>query len=203
MPAQGDARASDFALIAETDLNSDQILDCAEQVLRQRGGEPQRSRVGEFTTVRDRRRPGGEVAARRDGVFVFSGGLYFREVMDAGSGAPRAAVDSATRAREERHRDLQKGLGNAPLQMTYVVDDVSESALPGVLALGATLRVGDPSRFAGRFECLQEAACAELTQLGRALPGFELTQRGRTVTFSAAVPRAELVPLLRDLAGAP
>ena len=101
--------ASDFALIADTSLEPEPVLRCAEAAIRKRGGSPVRSSLGAFTSVRDQSKPLGEVAIRADGLFVLSGGKYFRDVIDSANGARRE--DEASRLRARVHAAVRRKLG--------------------------------------------------------------------------------------------
>src|SRR6185369_3555076 len=74
VPPSGAAASPDFALIAETTLEPEPVLRCAEAAIRKRGGVPARSQLGAFQSVRAQAKPLGEVAIRADGLFVLSGG---------------------------------------------------------------------------------------------------------------------------------
>lgn len=206
MPYDGDDGAADFALIAATSLDVEQGLACAERVVRSRGGSPARSRLGAFTSVRDAKKPLGELALRGDGLFVLSGGKYFRDVMDA---AARAAhPDEAAELRTRLHRRLRAELGDAELALTLLPDD--GSALRGVVALGLALRVErDGPSLRGLLACTSPADCdtarevledvkRELSQdpALRALAQVSVRTAGARLLLEGRLPRAALLQLL-------
>jgi len=161
MPFRGEARdAGDFALIAETSADQPAVLACAEKLIRKRGGQPVRSSLGAFSSVRDREKPLGEVAMRADGLFILSGGQYFRDVVDAAGGA--AGGDEASRLRTQVHLGMRRKLLPSQLQLTFIPGP--SSALPGVQALGLGLEVKDDLELRGFVACA-EAACADAREL--------------------------------------
>lgn len=209
MPA-GDAgeRASDFALIAATSLDVEQGLRCAERVIAKRGGKPARSRLGAFTSVRDASKPSGEVALRSDGMFVLSGGRYFRDVMDAASAPPSA--DEAATLRTQLHHSLRRKLGAAELQLTLLPE--AASPLRGVMALGLAVRLGSDLSLRGVVACVSPAACAAAQELAdgarrelsrepglSGLSNVRIQQAGDRLELSGRLPREQLVPLLAQL----
>lgn len=153
-PAQ---TAPDFALIAQTTLESEPALRCAEAVIRKRGGEPARSRLGAFESVRDRKKPLGEVALRADGLFVLSGGEYFRAVVDAASGA--RSSDKAARLRSAVHAKVRTSLGRHQIVVSALASDALP--LPGVQALGVGVDVGRDVSLRGSLYCASVEACRD------------------------------------------
>jgi hypothetical protein len=199
---------SDFALIAKTTLDPDQALGCAELVIRQRGGSPARSTLGKFTSIRDLGKPLGEVAIRPDGMFVLSGGRYFRDVMDAAQA--RATPDQARLLRSQLHRKLRDELGPAQLKLTMLGD--SAPPLPGIDALGLSLQVEQELRLHGRAYCSSAEACAQAreviaqtaAELGRepelsGLTGLSMDERPGQLELAARLPREQLGALLLQL----
>ena len=153
-PSAGQA-TPDFALIAQTTLESEPALRCAEAVIRKRGGDPARSRLGAFESVRDRKKPLGEVALRADGLFVLSGGEYFRAVVDAASGA--RSNDDAARLRSAVHAKVRGNLGRHQIVLSALPSDAL--ALPGVQALGIGLDIGREVDLRGALYCASVDAC--------------------------------------------
>ena len=204
----GAGRSSDFALIASTSLDAERALKCAEKVMIERGGKPGRTRFGAFTSVRDRRRPLGEVALRDDGMFLLSGGQYFRDVMDAAAGA--AVADEAGTVRAQLHRSLRDKIGYGQLQLTFLPQ--ASSLLPGVLAVGFALEVRGDLALRGLVACASPDACAtarELLDGARrdlaqepglsGLAAINVAQRGDRLEIAGRLPREELAPLLTQL----
>lgn len=208
LPRSEPGKAPDFALIAQTVLEPTPVLRCAEAVIRKRGGTPVQSALGEFRSVRDQKKPLGEVAIRSDGVFVLSGGQYFRDAVDAASG--RFVADEEGRRRGHAHAALRREL--APAQLVVTLLDSPGLSVPGVRALGASLRVGEVLELRGYVECYSAPECegAEAlledlrTELGSD-PGLaplrqaELDRRGSELRLRARLPREQLGPLLAQL----
>ncbi len=203
-------KADDFALIAETELKPEPVLRCAEAVIKKRGGTPVRSSLGRFTSVRDQGKPLGEVAIRPDGLFVLSGGQYFRDVVDAADGA--ALGDEASRLRTRVHLGMRQRLAPSQLAMTLLPG--AGLPLPGVQALGVGLEVGADVRLRGFVGCPSVPACDDARQLLErmkgdvaqsnsrhvaALASLTITQRANELDVSGRWPREQLGPLLVQL----
>lgn len=110
-----------LALIASGDFEPERVSSCAEQAITRRQGRPVRTRIGSFVTVRDQKSSSGEIAIRRGGPLVLSGGPYLRNILDlAEGGAPEES--DFLRARDALHRTLRYGFGkNAPLIATLTL----------------------------------------------------------------------------------
>jgi len=199
----------DFALIAETSLEPEPVLRCAEAVMRKRGGQPVRSRLGTFTSVRDRGKPLGEVAIRADGLFVLSGGQYFRDVVDAANGA--VVGDEASRLRTQLHLGMRRRL--EPSQLVATLLPGASLPLPGVRALGVGLDLqGGDVHLRGFVGCVSSAACDDARQLLERVKGdvvrdgglsglasLSIEQREVELDVTARLPREQLGPLLTQL----
>jgi hypothetical protein len=204
-PADG---PSDFALIAETALEPEPVLACAETVIRRRGGRPARSMLGAFTSVRDQSKPLGEVAIRADGLFVLSGGRYFREVIDAANGA--ASGDEVARLRSRAHVAVRRKLGSNQLTVTMLVGP--RFPLPGVRAFGFALNATRDLAVRGFVSCYSRAGCGEAHNFLERLridaakePGMSGLEQSSVVMndaeleLSARLPREQLGPVLKQL----
>lgn len=204
IPQSAPGHDSDFAFLAETSLQPEPALRCAEQVIRKRGGVPVRSHLGAFTSVRDQQKPLGEMAIRADGVFVLSGGQYFRDIMDAASGT--ITGDEAARLRTQAHAALRRKLSPAMLSVTMLAGN--DFPLPGVQAFGASLDVAQQLTLRGFVSCYSDAGCSEtqasLRQLQQsggfsALSGVQMQQHERQLELRAVLPREQLGALLSQL----
>jgi hypothetical protein len=200
--------ASDFALIAQTSLEPEPVLRCAEAVIRKRGGQPVRSSLGRFTSVRDQGKPLGEVAIRDDGLFVLSGGQYFRDVVDAANGA--SLGDEASRLRTQVHAAIRRRVAPSLLVVTLLPG--ASVPLPGVQALGLGLEVGPDVRLRGFIGCASAAACADARRMIEQLKGelardtglsglqsLGVAEHGSELDVSGRLPREQLAPLLSQL----
>jgi hypothetical protein len=196
--AQG---ASDFAFVADTSLEPEPALRCAEAVVKKRGGVPVRSKLGAFTSVRDQTKPLGEVAIRSDGLFVLSGGQYFRDVIDAASGMARGG--EAARLRSQIHDGIRRRLAPSQLVVTLLPD--SGFTLPGVNALGFSLELERDLRLRGFVACPTPEACAQVQHvLERAsaeaarepqlsgLSSLKISPRGAQLDVAGRLPRQQL-----------
>ena len=203
--AQG---AADFALIADTSLEPEPVLRCAEAVIRKRGGRPVRSRLGAFVAVRDQAKPLGEVAIRADGLFVLSGGQYLRDVIDAAGGT--VTGDEAARLRSRVHAGIRRKLGAGQLALTLLPG--ASWPLPGVQALGLGLSIERELGLRGFVGCQSIASCAEArplienmkTELAKdpavsGLASLRVEQHDAELELSGTLPRSQLGPLLTQL----
>jgi len=199
---------ADFAVIAATSLEPEPVLRCAEAVIRKRGGRAVRSQLGRFTSVRDQQKPLGEVAIRADGLFVLSGGQYFRDVIDAADGA--RSGDEVSRVRGQVHAAIRRRL--APSQVVVTALPGAGLPLPGVQALGLGLELGPDVRLRGYVACLAAAGCDEARQLVErikadvatdpslsGLSSLTIIERGTELELAAQLPLQQLGPLLTQL----
>jgi hypothetical protein len=206
--AEASATGADFALIADTSLQTDPVLRCAEAVIRKRGGTPVRSNLGSFTSVRDQGKPLGEVAIRADGLFVLSGGQYFRDVIDAANGA--VIGDESARLRTQLHRAMRRRL--VPSQLIATLLPGVGLPLPGVRALGLGLEVQGDVRLRGFVGCASTAACSDARRLIEQLKGdiardndlsclrsLSIAEHGVELDLTGRLPREQLAPLLSQL----
>lgn len=107
IPTRAHGGDLEFGIAAIGALSADAVSDCAAALLESRGRIPARRTVHSFSTVRDREKPdAGEIAVRRGGPALLSGGSYLREMIDAVEGRiPAAATDPL-------HRELRAALGS-------------------------------------------------------------------------------------------
>src|SRR4030095_65120 len=84
------------AIVATGRFTGKAAADAAVERIRKRGGDPSRTALGSFESVRDLRGT-GEVAARDD-LIVLSDGAYLRAIIAAAEGH-RAGGNEAHRAR--------------------------------------------------------------------------------------------------------
>jgi hypothetical protein len=208
VPPREPTETPDFALIARTVLDQEPVLRCAEVVIRKRGGTPVRSRLGRFDSVRDQHKPQGEIAIRDDGLFVLSGGRYFRDVVDAANGS--LVPDAGARGRAALHVRVRPKL--RPSQVVLSALPGSPLWLPGADVLGVGLDVRDDVRLRGFVACSSAADCGELHGLLlralaeaakepglSALAAIHVLQEREQLEISGTVPRAELGSLLGQL----
>ncbi len=214
MPFQSQASSehADFALIAATTLKEQPLADCAEALIRKRGGAPVRSRIGRYLSVRDAGKPLGGVALRADGLLVLSGGQYFRDVVDPPRGArPR---DEAAHLRGELHAELRRRLGPAEVLVTFLPGPAF--SVPDLEFLGFSLKVERELRLRGLVGCRSHSACiATKLSLERlkgelvgdlgvaALAELKVEQRELQLELAVTFPRSELGVLLKQALGSP
>lgn len=207
-PRQSGQTSADFAFIAETSLEGEGVLRCAEAVIAKRGGRPARSQLGRFRSVRDQRRPAGEIAVRADGLLILSGGAYLREVVDAAGAMPQG--DAAARLRSELHQAIRGQLGPAQLSVTLLPGALL--SVPELRAAGLALRVGRDLQLRGFVGCASVAACDGAKQLlqgaiaGLAsepalapLGSLAVSQQQTQLEITGSLPRQQLGSLLSRL----
>lgn len=200
--------SADFALIAETSLEPERVLRCAEAVITKRGGSPMRSRLGAFRAVHDRRKPSGEVAVRGDGLFVLSGGSYLRAVLDTAAGDRTG--DETAQVRTRLHAAIRSRLGDA--QVTLTVLPGALLGVPDLKAVGVGLRVERDVELLGFVGCSSTSACQQIASMlvqargelarepGLApLGSIQLSEGQAQLELGGHLKRAELAPLLKAL----
>ena len=163
----------ELGLIATGDFSAARVLQCAELSIRERKGEPGRTRIGPFSTVRDKSKSGGELAVRDGGPLIVSGGSYFRELLDAAEASQPAAPQAA--ARDAIHVELRRALGaSAPLLLSWVLPpkwtetfvsqrEAQLSRLSGVRALAVKATFDAGVALEGLVACADEQACRDLS----------------------------------------
>jgi hypothetical protein len=106
----------ELGLAAVGDFDAAAVADCAAAIVRLHGGDPVRTTLGGFLTVRDRGGASeGEVAARDGGPVLLSGGRYLRDMIDAAEGR------SPSLRSEARHRALREAVGvDAALVVSWI-----------------------------------------------------------------------------------
>ncbi len=207
-PRESAQISADFALIAETSLEPERVLRCAEAVITKRGGKPVRSQLGTLRSVRDQRRPSGEVAVRGDGLFVLSGGSYLRAVIDAAGG--KHAGDEAAQVRTRLHAAIRGKLGAAQVALTVLPGALL--ALPDLKAVGVGLRVERDVELLGFIGCSSSSACQQVAgmlvqargELAREpglapLGSIQLSEGDAQLELSGHLKRTELAPLIKAL----
>ena len=148
------------------------------------------------------------MAIRVDGLFVLSGGRYFRDVLDAANGA--ASGDEVARLRSQAHVAVRRKLGPNQLTVTMLVGP--RFPLPGVRAFGFALNVARELSLRGFVSCYSRAGCGEAHNFLERLktdaarePGMSGLEQARVVMndaeleLAAQLPREQLGPLLRQL----
>ena len=218
----------DFGIVASGQFSATEIVHCATAAISARGGEAIQTQLGRFSSVRDRKTSGGEVAAKDGGLLIVSGGSYFRELLDAAEG--NAAQRERPDARDARHAELRKTLGAAPLLATWLLGEgwfervTGDGTNPRLSPLGALKAVGariDVDR-AAHLSVLLECADSEgasgvsnlLTHLRASLDAMlvdpalstlakriTVSQTGARLKLTLDIEQAELTPLLDHLLG--
>lgn len=207
VPAASEAsqqHADDFGIVATGRFSAAEITRCASAAIAQRGGEAALSTLGSFSSVRDRKGSGGEVASK-DGLLIVSGGSYFRELLDAADGNAR----EHEAGRDARHAALRRALGSGDIVATWLLSDgwfervsgetsARLSPLSAVKALGARLIISEDVRISVLLEC----ADADGAQRIATLIGDMRTSPGSLAlapALSGAARRIELSPLGAEL----
>jgi hypothetical protein len=119
----------ELGIVARGAPTAEALLACAERFVRARGGEPVRSSIGGFQTVRDRSaRSSGEIAAKRELVLVGTGEAL-RGMVDSAEGSlPRLASNAV-------HAELAAALGErAHARATFAVSDEQRASLAELVA---------------------------------------------------------------------
>ena len=201
---------------------SPRLADCAERVVRQRGGTPARTPVGTFLTIRDRARPeGGELALRTGGPVLLASGPSLRELIDV-------VEHRAPSAREEQlHGPLREAVGaDGAIVATWILrpgwldhfvspEEAARSTLTSLR--GAAFRVAVAPDLEARLllacatsegchdvERTMQALLEDLDSAAHALLGLDLKrvehhQGSRHVTFSLTIDQREAEGLIERL----
>jgi hypothetical protein len=168
------ARAEDFGVVATGRFSAAQITRCASAAISQRGGEPVLAQLGAFSSVRDRKREGGEVAARDGGLLIVSGGSYFRDLLDAAAGNPSHREHEDPQ--DVRHVALRRALGAGAILATWLLpegwfervageDAARLSSLRGLQAIGARIEVSRELRISLLLDCTSPESATEIRAL--------------------------------------
>jgi hypothetical protein len=213
-----------LALIVSGTFRGSAVATCAEERVRARGGDPVRTALGSFVSVRARRQPAEVVA--RDGLLIVSEGAYLRTLVDVADGH-RADGSEAERERDLVHAELRRVLGRgAPVIATLVLpsgwpravlaEPAAElSPLSAVRSAALRAELGTEIELSGLIVCDASASCEHLVRflgnaradLGNLLPPDAATLLGRLaftrkdarIDFSAQL-RAEDVAKLAPVA---
>ncbi len=217
----------DFGIVATGHFSAAEIMHCASGAIAAHRGEPMQTKLGSFSSVRDRQRTGGEIAAR-EGLLLVSGGSYFRDLLDAAEG--RAPKLDRPDARDARHSALRSALGPAPLVASWVLGEgwfdrvaggagnAQLSPLGKLRDVGARVDVGGALHLAVILECEDSAGALEVSKMLGDLRGslnalpvdpaligtaqrVTVSQTGARLTLSLELAQAELAPLLDLLLG--
>ena len=218
----------DFGIVATGRFSAKEIMHCASAAITARSGEPIHTQLGSFSSVRDRTRTGGEVAARDGGLLLVSGGSYFRELLDAAEG--NAPKPEHADARDAAHAELRRALGPGPLVATWLLGDgwfdrvaggqgnERLSPLGKLSAVGARVDAADGGRVSLLLDCTDSAGAGQVSKLLSelrsslgALPvdprllsvaqRVAVSQTGARLTLSLQLAGSELGPLLDLLLG--
>jgi hypothetical protein len=208
------------AVVAVGRFSGAAAADAAVDRIRKRGGEPVRTELGSFESVRDLG-AGGEVAAR-DGMVVLSDGAYLRAVLAAAEGRRRDGTE-AERASDGVHAELRRTFArNAPVTATLALPEgwleaalrdpeVRASPLALVRSAAVRLDVAESLSFHVLLVCTTAEDCARVrafvrnarddlaTALGPNPPHVEIApaREGR-VEFSFTLTTSELARALES-----
>jgi len=172
--AEGNEHTGDFGVVATGRFSATQITRCARASIAARGGDPVDSQLGTFSSVRDRKTSGGEVAARDGGPLIVSGGEYFRALLDAADG--NIAKAEHEDPRDVRHAELRRALGAGTIVATWLLAEgwfervsgdtgARFSPLRSLKALGARLDVSREVRVSVLLDCADAASVTEIEAL--------------------------------------
>lgn len=191
----------ELALIFVSKRAQRELVECAQKVVAQRGGQPDRSELGRFVLVRDAKRPAGEIAVRHDGVIITSGGEYLKQSLAAASGLARADADA--QLRDALHRTLRSRVGPSDVLLSWV-PETFDAPLPGVRALAASASVRGGAQLSLRalLLCESNTGCSQVEARIESLASELLRARVRAVRSGAELEltgTVALEPLLSRL----
>ncbi len=166
----GDA-STDFGVIALGDFSAERVAGCARAVITKRGGTPVTTRLGSFTSVRDRSRQGGEIATRPGGPTLLAGGSYLRDLVDvADRAAPSLSGDPLHRALRSSVDAHTAIIASAVLQSNWLEQAlgtglVRASPLSRVRAIVLGVDVAPRVTLRAVVGCDNHAACHDIAEL--------------------------------------
>lgn len=170
IPAAEDS--GEFGLAAAGDIDDEPLLTCAAKVIEARGGRPVVTTIGSFRSVRDASGGGGsgEIAVRKGGPLILSGGPYLRAMIDA------ADLRSPTIRSSVAHTRLAKEVGDASIRITAVLtpreratlaDELSQNGETGspataIAAVAIGAKISAEVELHGVIICDVDGACERL-----------------------------------------
>jgi hypothetical protein len=112
---------SELAIIATGPFDGEAVARCVEEAITKKKGQPVRTTLGSFVSVRDQRGGSGEVAIRSGGPLAISNGHYLRSIVDAADGKPPQPSE-LEKTRDALHGELRRTFGRgAPLIATVTL----------------------------------------------------------------------------------
>ncbi len=176
---QGDELTSDFALVgAGAWLRRDDVIACAEGVVRERGGEARTSTHGSFALVQEGDGSKGVLAVRDGGPIVIGRGAWLLEVLDtADRTLPSIAGDPIHDLMREKSTDFAT--------LSYAQPEPIRALLAAKLPEGAGALARIPWAFAGAR--LDEGANAIVVELSTACSGATCEDVRRLATGARAM----------------
>jgi hypothetical protein len=190
VPEEGDQTRGDFGVAFTGDFGKDELIACADKVIRARHGEPRTTSRGSFTLVEDTSSgKNARVAYREGGPFLVGSGGWLDKMMDAADGnaererpehgALRAALATRTAAppavsltallptalRQRLKAELSAQGGDAEKA------EGADKAYASVLAVdqaGAAVASGGPgstTQIVVELHCESKADCEEVREI--------------------------------------
>jgi hypothetical protein len=215
-----------FGLFASGPIDAEALLRCAERVMKDRGGRPERVDAGRFALVRDLAGTGAgaELAVAQGGPVILAEAPYVRRALDLG--------DRGSIADDRAHAELRALVEPGVLTATVVLGDEQLRALEAELASqgadgsplralrGAALsvRVDGALSVHGVARCDEAAGCRDLgvsiedalrkeaarptaraIGLGPVLEALEVEATGAAVHLRATVPLGRAADILERI----
>ncbi len=219
--SEGASSPPAFGIVASGRFEQSKLAACAEQLVRSRGGHPERQQAGSMVLVRDDRKPGAEIALLQNNLVAVSARKHLRQMLQALDGKIPSVVDNPT------HRALRGALGaDAPvlasleleagwLERLFEDEPVDKSPLATRRAGAVRLSVEEDIEVAALLRCRDADGCRRLQAFlvdftKRALPlvgppwssalsNVNLKLEARELRASWTIDPALLSRLLRDM----
>jgi hypothetical protein len=201
-------RSDAVAVIAGGRFVGPVVADCVARQIKARGGEPLRTTIGSFASVRDGR-SSGEIAVR-NGLLVLSDGAYLRLLLDAAEGH-RPDGSAEERVRDRLHAELRRTFGQgAPLVATLALPegwlenalgepDVGRSPLSRLRSAALRAEVRDQVEIRALLACAGPTECEPVERFLRdaraelaPVFGAELAKRLAELVLERHAERIEL-----------
>ncbi len=222
VPKVKDDEPLDVGVVAQGSFDLELTLACIERVVRARGGDPIHSKLGSFSSVRDRGSTRGEIALRPYGPLLLGEGRTLRVAVDTAEGRNPNVRSS------EAHSGLRHEVGEHALVTSLLLPPGWLTRMTGLevaraspLAQVRAAAIGvdfSPVRIDVVLGCGAENLATEVARilvgfskdpgglieldLGRnPLDNAKIVARGRTVRMQLALSPEDLHVLSRKLFG--
>ena len=166
--SEHDASTPALGIVASGRFDQDKLADCAERLVRSRGGVPDRQQTGSMVLVRDTARPGAEIALLQNSLVAVSDHEHLRQMLQALDGKVPDIISNPT------HQSLRNALGPDAavlasleldagwLERMFAGEPVDSSPLATLKAAAVRLAVHDDIEVTALLRCRDAEGCQRL-----------------------------------------